>query len=81
MIPKADSTTPTRREFLAGGALLGGGLLAAAEALAAEPRAAVGNAVLNSRRPDAPYDLAQPENTIFSVCLQCNTGCGIKCKL
>ncbi len=81
MIPRADSTTPTRRKFLAGGALLGGGLLAAAEALAAEPRVAAGNAVLNSRRPDAPYDLAQPENVIFSVCLQCNTGCGIKCKL
>jgi len=81
MIPQADSTTFTRRELLAGGAMLGGGLLAAAEALGGEPRAAADNAVLNSRRPDAPYDLAQPENVIFSVCLQCNTGCGIKCKL
>jgi anaerobic selenocysteine-containing dehydrogenase len=38
-------------------------------------------AVLNSNRPDAPYTPADPENVIHSVCLQCNTGCGIKCKL
>ena len=74
----------SRRQFLAGGALLGGGTLATgmaatAAALDASPRRH--NAVLNSRRPDAPYDLGQPENIIHSVCLQCNTGCGIKCKL
>ena len=39
------------------------------------------NVVLNSDRPDAPYTYADPENIIHSVCLQCNTGCGIKCKL
>jgi anaerobic selenocysteine-containing dehydrogenase len=37
--------------------------------------------VLNSDRPDTPYDLSNPENAIYSVCLNCNTGCGIKCKL
>ena len=67
-----------RRRFLAKGALLGGGLAAGA-ALPA-PAAAAG-ALLNSRRPDAPYDPAEPENILYSVCLQCNTGCGIKCKL
>ena len=39
------------------------------------------HAVLNSDRPDTPYTYADPENVIHSVCLQCNTGCGIKCKL
>jgi anaerobic selenocysteine-containing dehydrogenase len=39
------------------------------------------SAVLNSDRPDAPYEPAKPENTIYSACLQCNTGCGIKCKI
>ena len=69
----------SRRGFLAGGALLGMGFSqAAAESPA---RANVpGNAILISDRPDAPYDLGQSENVIYSVCLQCNTGCGIKCK-
>jgi anaerobic selenocysteine-containing dehydrogenase len=47
--------------------------------LAAESGTA--SAVLNSERPDAPYELGEVENTIYSACLQCNTGCGIKCKL
>ncbi len=69
----------TRRQFLAGGAMLGtAGLAASAEALAQAPRE---SAVLISSRPDAPYDLAKSENILYSACLQCNTGCGIKCKL
>ncbi|GAB4130941.1 MAG: molybdopterin-dependent oxidoreductase [Thermogutta sp.] len=39
------------------------------------------HSILNSRRPDAPYEPAQPETVIYSACLQCNTGCGIKCKI
>ncbi len=31
--------------------------------------------------PEEEYELIRPENTIYSVCLQCNTGCGIKVKL
>ncbi len=68
----------SRRRFLAGGALLGAGLLGRALDAEGQPESA---AVLNSPRPDAPYALADPENTLYSVCLQCNTGCGIKCKL
>ena len=26
----------------------------------------------------APYPYGKPENTLYTVCLQCNTGCGIK---
>lgn len=67
----------SRRGFLAGGALLGFGLRDR-EAEAAE---AGSGAILRSDRPDARYTLLEAENTIHSVCLQCNTGCGIKCKI
>jgi anaerobic selenocysteine-containing dehydrogenase len=70
----------TRREFLAGGAMLGAGLLAAARGQQAAPSGA-DSAVLISSRPDTIYDLALPQNTLYSACLQCNTGCGIKCKV
>ncbi len=75
----------TRREFLAGGALLGGSMLSAMAkagiAFGAEDGGVRGSAILNTARPDATYQLAQPESIIYSACLQCNTGCGIKCKI
>lgn len=69
----------SRRQFMAKGALLGGALLAPNMGSAEEPTSP--NAVLNSERPDAPYEWADAANVIQSVCLQCNTGCGIKCKI
>ncbi len=36
---------------------------------------------LAGERPDAAYPLDEPENQIYSSCLQCNTGCGIKVKI
>jgi anaerobic selenocysteine-containing dehydrogenase len=74
-----ESFQPSRRKFLAGGALLGTGLVS--EALGAADSSSTDQAVLKSDRPDAPYDLADPGNVICSSCLQCNTGCGIKCKV
>lgn len=75
-----DKKIKSRRSFLAGGALLGTGLLVSApKALAAAPHAGA-NAVMNSDRPDAPYELVKATNMIYSACLQCNTGCGITCK-
>ena len=68
----------TRRDFIKGGALLGGTLLAGGGAPAL---AAPAGAIFASRRPDAPYARANPENLLYSVCLNCNTGCGIKCKV
>jgi anaerobic selenocysteine-containing dehydrogenase len=63
----------TRRELLGATALLGGaaGLAAgrALEALAAEPAQATG------------HSLVQPEEFVHSVCLQCNTGCGIRARV
>ncbi len=76
-------TTPlqSRREFLCKGALFGffAGPLGMAAARAAAPDSQ--NAILNSARPDAPYTPILPENQIHTVCLQCNTGCGVKAKL
>ena len=69
----------TRRQFLAGGALLGSGLVRPLGVLASTSRS--DNAVLLSDRVDAEYELGKPENAIYSACLQCNTGCGIKCKI
>ena len=77
-----DSTAPakpfSRREFLANGALLGSALLGAASPAVGDDG---GDAILISRRPDAPYDLGRGENVIHTTCINCNTGCGIKCKL
>lgn len=39
------------------------------------------SAIMNSSRPDAPYDMVRADNHICSSCLQCNTGCGIRCKI
>ncbi len=75
-----DKGTTSRRDFLAGGAMLGAGLLISHGDASAAAQADGKNAVMNSNRPDAPYELAKPENMIHTVCLQCNTGCGIRCK-
>ncbi len=74
----------SRRKFLAGGAMLGGGLAAGAASATGwsdDKDANRPHAILNSNRPDACYDLARAENTLHTTCLQCNTGCGIKCKV
>ncbi len=70
----------SRRGFLAGGALLGSTLLSD-ELFADERRGSGDSAILNSSRPDTPYELVQADHHIQSACLQCNTGCGIRCKL
>jgi anaerobic selenocysteine-containing dehydrogenase len=66
-------TQPTRRNFLGATALLGGvaGLTAskAIEALTPTSESSTG------------YPLAEPENMLHTVCLQCNTGCGIRVKI
>jgi anaerobic selenocysteine-containing dehydrogenase len=71
----------SRRFFLGNGAFLGGAfapVLAANEAqLAAQGGA---HRILDNGRADVPYDLVDPANTLYSVCLNCNTGCGIKAK-
>ncbi len=69
----------SRRDFLKGsGALLGGALLASqlewATGLLARAEAGV-------LVPGEAYDLSNARNILYTTCLQCNTGCGIKVKL
>ena len=80
MITTSDNhdTKVNRRGFLCGGALLGTGWLSRIAAAEEPERQA---AIMNSSRPDADYPLIQAENHIHSACLQCNTGCGIRCKM
>lgn len=73
-----ENITSRRRFFLAGGALLGSGIASRAFGAEADQREQM--AVLNNQRPDVPYELGDANNTLYTACLQCNTGCGIKCK-
>ncbi len=69
----------SRRSFLKGSAaVLGGAMLAshAARALSLIRRAEAG-----TLSPEEAYALSRPENILYTACLQCNTGCGIKVKL
>jgi anaerobic selenocysteine-containing dehydrogenase len=68
---KVETTDASRRAFLGSAALLGG------VAGFAGDRAA-GAAVPD---PAAAYSLADPENLLHTVCLQCNTGCGVRVKV
>src|SRR3972149_667145 len=69
----------TRRDFIKTTALLGGSTLAAAQVpwlfkARGEPAA-------REITPTHQFELARPENQIYTVCLQCNTGCPIKVKI
>lgn len=79
---KEENAENQRRNFLtAGGALLGAGFLARLMGGEAHAADASNCAVLNSSRPDAKYTIAEAENLIYTSCLQCNTGCGLKCRM
>lgn len=76
---KMENCNLSRRQFVGRGAFLGG--LFAADILGAKTvEAADTQRILQNARPDVPYDLNQPENILYSVCMNCNTGCGIKAK-
>ena len=64
----------TRRNFLKSAGILGATPFLSKVATAEEALAAA-----VSERNE--YPLAKPENQINTVCLQCNTGCGIKAKI
>ena len=70
----------SRRDFLKTTALLGGSALFASQL--GWTRGFLER--LNTHGPDTAgwvYDVQQPENTIYSVCLQCHVSCPIKAKL
>ncbi|MDZ7756814.1 molybdopterin-dependent oxidoreductase [Rhodohalobacter sp.] len=70
----------SRKNFLKKGALIGGTSLTGV-LFGKNAAAQAQNKILKSNRPDAEYQLNKPENIIHSVCLNCNTGCGIKAKI
>ncbi len=74
-----DVPDPGRRALLANGALLGTAF--AAQALGAAEGSPSRGRILESDRPDAPYPFGAAENCLYTVCLNCNTGCGIKAKI
>lgn len=69
-----------RRNFLGKGALLGGVSLAGMF-LGGTASAKAQTAILKKKRGEKPYELNKAENIIYTSCLNCNTGCGIKVKI
>lgn len=68
----------SRRDFMKCSAVLGGTLLASQMEWAQD---LVRRAQAGQLTPEEEYELARAENILYTVCLQCNTGCGIKVKL
>jgi len=68
-----------RKKFLKASAFLGGSLffLNNLEKAYAEVKKSFSGANASEKE----YELAKAENILYTVCLQCNTGCGIKVKL
>jgi anaerobic selenocysteine-containing dehydrogenase len=81
MSDKAEETKEgsglTRREFIKCSAVLGGTLLASQFAWAAD---LLRRAEAELLTPEEEYELAKAENILYTTCLQCNTGCGLKVK-
>lgn len=69
----------SRKAFLKSSAFLGGSLMFFNGLDKAY--AAVQKSGRQALTPEEGYELAKPENILYTVCLQCNTGCGIKVKL
>ncbi len=69
----------SRRSFLRSSAFLGGSAVVLSQLQWAQELFAKGETGTGITPGD--YDLGKPENILSSVCLQCNTGCGIKVKL
>jgi tetrathionate reductase subunit A len=75
----ADGNGSSRREFLKQSALAGCGALAASQLDAA--RLLIARAEAGELTPAEEYQLNRLESTLYTVCLNCNTGCGIKVKV
>lgn len=74
LCPKID-----RRKFIKGSALLGGSALLSGQI--GRVFSFMDQAEAGYITPTADYELARPENILYSVCQQCNTQCGIKAKI
>lgn len=67
-----------RRDFIKCSAFLGWSLIASQLSWTKDLMMKAEAGLLN---PEEEYELIRPENILYTVCLQCNTGCGIKVKL
>lgn len=74
---KNDGKGFDRRDFLKCTAMVGGTLLASQVEWATD---LMRRAEAGELSPEEEYELVKAENTLYTVCLQCNTGCGIKVK-
>jgi len=74
----AEKNGTSRRDFLKQGAI-GCGALAVSQLDLA--RGILARAEAGELTARELYELAQVENQLFTVCLNCNTGCGIKVKI
>ena len=68
----------TRKKFLKGSALLGGSALLLSQL---ENTLEALSDASNAGNASSEYALGQAENLLYTSCLQCNTGCGLKVKL
>lgn len=70
-----DKGVLSRRGMLTSAALLGG------TALFSRIQKTLMDPLVAEAGEGAPYNLGRPENTLYTACLQCNTGCGIKVRM
>jgi tetrathionate reductase subunit A len=75
----ADQNGTSRREFLKRSVIAGCGALVASQLDVA--RLLIARAEAGELTPAELYELNRLENTLYTVCLNCNTGCGIKVKV
>lgn len=74
MTKNNNNSTISRRSFIKTSALVGGCTAFAAH------KSLLSEASAEAVRSEAVYELAKPENIIYSSCLQCHLACQIKCK-
>jgi len=75
---KKEGDDITRRDFVKCSAVLGGVILASEMDWAYD---LIRRAEAGLLTPEEIYELKKAENILYTSCLQCNTGCGIKVKL
>ena len=76
---KKEKNGVTRRDFLKKSALAGCGALVASQLDFAQ--GILARVEAGELTPYEAYQLMKAENTLYTVCLNCNTGCGIKVKI
>src|SRR5512137_3108616 len=72
-------TDMSRRDFIKTSAIVGCGALVASQMDFAS--GLIARVEAGEITQAEAYQLMQAENTLYSVCLNCNTGCGIKVKI